>query len=142
LQALVQEEVERREKTDPPEEPRPLNLYFLVKMNDVQLGDAVDAAVVADDGACDLEIGRLFRHLLFSVAAAAKYRLHGRTPCDDGDRDTTWTAELAQCLRVSPASVRRWYAAGVLPKPVKIGGRLRFDAQDVKQAIERMKTRS
>ena len=45
--------------------------------------------------------------------------------------------DVAAMLSVAASTVRRWVAAGELPKPVKIGGTLRWQIDSIVESVAR-----
>jgi excisionase family DNA binding protein len=44
--------------------------------------------------------------------------------------------DVAALMKVTPMSVDRWVRQGVLPQPIKLGGRRRWSPADIARAIE------
>jgi hypothetical protein len=42
---------------------------------------------------------------------------------------------LAKCFECDPATIRRWAREGVMPKPLKVGGRTLWDVERIRQWI-------
>ena len=42
---------------------------------------------------------------------------------------------LAWCCECDPSTIRRWARNGTMPKPLKIGGRVLWDAEEIRQWI-------
>jgi excisionase family DNA binding protein len=49
-------------------------------------------------------------------------------------------AEMAGLFHVSTATIERWNRAGRLPVPVRMGKKLLFPTEEVRQQMERLRT--
>lgn len=61
---------------------------------------------------------------------------------DVEERDYLTPGEVARLLHVSPKTISRWAAQGLLPCVVTLGGHRRFRREDVEEAARRMSGRS
>lgn len=58
--------------------------------------------------------------------------VHQDSPPDlDPDLATLTLEEVARHLKVTQKTVRRWYALGQFPKPIRVGHRLRWPLVDL-----------
>jgi excisionase family DNA binding protein len=45
------------------------------------------------------------------------------------------TADVAALLQVSAQTIRKWVSQGTFPKPVRMGRKVRWDAETVRRAL-------
>lgn len=54
---------------------------------------------------------------------------------DDEQRMLVGADSLAWHFECDPSSIRRWAKAGLMPKPLRIGGRTLWDVEEVREWV-------
>jgi predicted DNA-binding transcriptional regulator AlpA len=55
---------------------------------------------------------------------------------DHNERLLVGANALAWCMDCDPTTLKRWAAKGLMPKPIKIGNSIRWDAQTIRAWID------